>query len=344
MRNCFAGFKTFLQFDLFPAEHIYYQSFFNIKIGTSCRVFLPFVCNMNGVIIIDKPQGFTSFDIVAIVRGVSKEKKTGHTGTLDPMATGVLPVLLGNAAKAQSVLPDSDKEYTASLKFGITTDTLDITGKVLSQQISSVQKMELSAALEGFCGRQKQLPPMFSAVRKNGVRLYELARQGIETEREAREVFIHKLELRAFDADDQTAQISVRCSKGTYIRSLIDDIGKKLGCGAVMTELRRTVACGYTLSDAITVDELKKMSQNALENLLKPTESIFLSYGAIIVSDAQAARFYNGGSLDLARTSLKNTFDDKRIWRVKSKNGDFLGLGIVNLENGLLNVYKHFEK
>ncbi len=298
---------------------------------------------MNGVIIIDKPQGFTSFDIVAIVRGVSKEKKTGHTGTLDPMATGVLPVLLGNAAKAQSVLPDSDKEYSAKLKFGVTTDTLDITGKVISEQKSQVQKDELLTVLKGFTGKQKQLPPMFSAVRKNGVRLYELARQGIETEREEREIFIHMLELTGFNEESQTAEISVRCSKGTYIRSLIDDIGKKLGCGAVMTELRRTMACGYMLSDAVTVDELKKMSPDTLASLLKPTESIFSSYGAVTVSDAQATRFYNGGALDLARTALKNTSDDKRIWRVKSRSGDFLGLGITDIQKGLLSVYKHFE-
>ncbi|MCR5636022.1 MAG: tRNA pseudouridine(55) synthase TruB [Clostridiales bacterium] len=298
---------------------------------------------MNGVIVIDKPKDYTSFDVVAIVRKVSGEKKIGHTGTLDPMATGVLPILLGSAAKAQSVLPNTDKAYKARLKLGLTTDTLDITGKVLTNQNSNIRKEEFENALKRFFGRQNQIPPMFSAIKVDGVRLYDLARKGVEIEREAREIYISKLVLNEFDFEAQTAQIEVVCSKGTYIRSLIDDIGKALDCGAVMTGLRRTCACGYNTDDALEISALKEMSKTDIEALLKPTESIFYSYPQISVSEAQATRFYNGGALDIERTALKNTSEDKKIYRVKTKDDVFLGLGITDLSDGIIKVFKHFE-
>ncbi len=298
---------------------------------------------MNGVIVIDKPKDYTSFDVVAIVRKVSGEKKIGHTGTLDPMATGVLPILLGSAAKAQSVLPNTDKAYRASLQLGITTDTLDITGKVLTNKKSNITKEEFSNTLKGFLGRQNQIPPMYSAIKVDGVRLYDLARKGVQIEREAREIYISKLVLNEFDCEAQTAQIEVECSKGTYIRSLIDDIGKVLGCGAVMTGLRRTSACGYSINEAVKISDIKEMSKTDLEVLLKPTESIFYSYPQINVSAAQATRFYNGGALDIERTLLKNTSEDNKIYRVKTKENVFLGLGITDLKDGIIKVYKHFE-
>ncbi|MDD5923251.1 MAG: tRNA pseudouridine(55) synthase TruB [Clostridia bacterium] len=299
---------------------------------------------MNGVIVIDKPEGFTSFDVVAVVRKLSKQKKIGHTGTLDPMATGVLPLLLGNAAKAQSILPDSDKEYLAKLKFGITSDTLDITGSITSNTKSNVKKDMLLSTLENFKGKQMQLPPMYSAIKKNGVRLYDLARQGIEVEREKREINIYELELLNFSEEDQEAEIRVLCSKGTYIRSLISDIGEVLGCGAVMTALRRTKACSFCIDEAISIDEIRKLSAEKIQNRLVNVENVFLTYPALTVSDAQAIRFSNGGSLDIDRTKLKNIEITSDVYRVKSLQCEFLGLGAIDKENRVIKMFKLFNQ
>lgn len=212
---------------------------------------------MNGILVIDKPKDHTSFDIVAIVRRLSRQKKVGHTGTLDPMATGVLPLLLGTATRAQSLVPDTDKEYVASFQMGVSTDTQDITGTVLSQRKVSVDRARLEDVLPRFRGEILQVPPMFSAVQKNGVRLYDLARKGITVDREARPICIHKLILLEYEEKIGKGTLQVECSKGTYIRTLCHDIGEALGCGAVMTELRRTTACGFSLSDSISLEEAR---------------------------------------------------------------------------------------
>lgn len=280
---------------------------------------------MNGIIVIDKENGYTSFDVVAKMRRICGEKKIGHTGTLDPMATGVLPILIGNATKAQSLLPESDKEYEATLSFGITTDTLDITGKVLSQTESNVKSEDLEAVLPQFRGDIMQLPPMYSAVSKDGVRLYELARKGLVTEREARPITVYKLDLLNFDEQLQSAQILVKCSKGTYIRSICDDIGQVLGCGAVMTSLRRVTACGYTLDDAITLEKAKELSENGmLEEYLRPTESVFACYPSVKVTEAQAVRFKNGGGLMLSRTDVDDSSENGAYYRVYNSSDVFL--------------------
>lgn len=301
---------------------------------------------MNGVIVIDKPEGFTSFDVIAVVRKHTGQRKTGHTGTLDPNATGVLPVLLGAATKAQDLIVNHDKEYFAQFRLGMTTDTLDIWGQVKSERESHVSREQLEAVLPDFRGEIEQLPPMFSAVQKNGQRLYDLARKGIEVEREPRRVTVYRLELTDFDEETQCGALTVRCSKGTYIRTVIDDIGASLGTGAVMTALRRTFACGYTLSDCVTLDELKALCESGeITEKLRPTESLFTSYEAISVSDAQAKRFQNGGALDITRTSLRGReLPDKTVFRVKEKAGAFLGLGITDRESGLLKIYKLFCK
>lgn len=298
---------------------------------------------MNGIIVIDKENGYTSFDVVAKMRRICGEKKIGHTGTLDPMATGVLPILIGNATKAQSLLPESDKEYEATLSFGITTDTLDITGKVLSQTESNVKSEDLEAVLPQFRGDIMQLPPMYSAVSKDGVRLYELARKGLVTEREARPITVYKLDLLNFDEQLQSAQILVKCSKGTYIRSICDDIGQALGCGAVMTSLRRVTACGYTLDDAITLEKAKELSENGmLEEYLRPTESVFACYPSVKVTEAQAVRFKNGGGLMLSRTDVDDSSENGAYYRVYNSSDVFLGLGYVNKEKEELSVKKQF--
>lgn len=299
---------------------------------------------MNGVIVIDKPAGFTSFDVIAVVRKLTGQRKAGHTGTLDPNATGVLPVLLGSATRAQDLIVNHDKEYLAGFQFGMTTDTLDIWGEVKSRRESQITRGQAEAALEGFRGEISQVPPMYSAVKKDGQRLYDLARKGVEVERKARKVTVYRLDLLSFDEAAQSGKLLVRCSKGTYIRSLIDDWGAALGCGAVMTALRRSFACGYTLGDCVTLDQLRELSESgAVSERLLPVESLFTVYPQIKVSPAQAKRFTNGAALDLARTALKNKpVPEKTVYRVKDPSGAFLGLGIT--AGGDLKIYKLFPE
>ena len=299
---------------------------------------------MNGILIIDKPQDFTSFDVVAVMRRLCSQKKIGHTGTLDPMATGVLPLLLGSAARAQAILPDSDKEYTASFQLGVTTDTLDSTGRVLSRtEDFTVTREELCQALTMFRGDILQTPPMYSAVSKDGKRLYELARKGIEVEREKRPVTVSRLDVLSYNENTACGQLHIACSKGTYVRSLIDDVGRSLKCGGIMTALRRTKACGFSLSDALTLDVMKELSETGrIEEQLRPVESLFLSYRGITVTKAQSIRFQNGGALDLCRTALRDNYSDKEIARVKAPDGRFLGLGMADTEKQSLAIYKLF--
>ena len=299
---------------------------------------------MNGVILIDKPMDFTSFDVIAVMRRISGQKKLGHTGTLDPNATGVLPVLLGCATKAQDLIVNHDKTYIADFRLGLTTDTLDIWGKVIAENESHITRDEILSVIPKFTGEKSQIPPMFSAVQKNGQRLYDLARQGIEVERESRQVSVFKLELLSFDESTQNGQLEIACSKGTYVRTIIDDIGRELNVGAVMTALRRTVACGYDISECITLEKAKQLAEeNALESYVRSVESLFESYGYCAVSEAQARRFLNGGALDIDRTYLKTIeVNDGDIFRVKDREHKFLGLGIVDLESRLLKIYKLF--
>lgn len=295
---------------------------------------------MNGIIVINKPKEFTSFDVVAVVRKLTGEKKAGHTGTLDPNATGVLPVLLGSATKAQDIIPIQDKSYVADFLFGKATDTLDIWGSVLEEKESHITESELLCALERFKGKITQLPPMYSAVSVGGKRLYEYARQGIEVERKSREVTICSIELLCFDEAAQKGRLRVSCSKGTYIRTLIADIAKALSTVGCMTALTRTSACGFTLDDAITLDELKAQSEQG-EIAVRTVESLFSVYPVTVVSDKQAHRFKNGNPLDLIRIKDIEK-EDKKIYRVQNKSGAFLSLGITDLEKGVLKLYKHF--
>lgn len=300
---------------------------------------------MNGVLLIDKPKEFTSFDVIAVVRGLTGQRKAGHTGTLDPNATGVLPVLLGSATKAQDLIPNHDKKYIADFKLGITTDTLDIWGKELTKTESDITEEQLSAALDDFRGEIWQLPPMFSAVQKNGQRLYDLARKGIEVEREKRKVTVYSLTLLEFDSKTQCGKLEVFCSKGTYVRTIIDDIGAKLGVGAVMTGLRRVEACGFLINDCLTLDELKELKeQGELSKALRSAESLFSDYPALYISPMQAKRFSNGGALDVSRTSLRDKDpSDKQIFRVKENTAGFLGLGIFSEEKNQIKIYKLFK-
>ncbi len=298
---------------------------------------------MTGVLILDKPADFTSFDAVAVCRRLCHERKIGHTGTLDPMATGVLPLLLGKATRAASLLEDTDKEYEAGFQLGVSTDTEDSTGKVLETNEAPVSRETLESLLPQFRGEIMQIPPMYSAVSKDGKRLYELARKGIEVEREARPVTIFKLELTEYNEISREGKLVVSCSKGTYIRTLIADLAKAAGSLGVMTALRRTKACGFTLADAITLDEAKFLSEaGTLEEKLRPVESLFVHLPAVTVSPAQATRFGNGGQLDLNRIGAfrKKKPEIGGVFRVKTEDGIFLGLGKIEEEQ--LSILKLF--
>ena len=295
---------------------------------------------MNGIIILDKPSGFTSFDAVAVLRGLSHQKKIGHTGTLDPMATGVLPILLGRAAKALNFLPDTDKEYVASFRLGERRDTGDITGEVVEQSPAPVALEALEAALPRFRGEILQVPPMYSAVSVGGKRLYELARKGLEVDRPARLVTISRLELLSYDPQTKEGSLRVGCSKGTYIRVLIEDLARAAGSCGTMTALRRTSACGFSQEDAHSLEALKALAaEGRLEEALLPVEGLFALYPAVRVSPAQATRFQNGGGLDLAR--LRGV-PEGGLCRVKSPQGLFLGLGQVDRARGEMKFVKSF--
>ncbi len=297
---------------------------------------------MNGVIVVDKPAGFTSFDVVAVMRGVCRERKIGHTGTLDPMATGVLPLLLGTATRAAPLLENTDKEYEAGFRLGFATDTQDTTGKVVERSDARVSESRLRAALPRFRGELQQTPPMYSAVRVGGRRLYELARRGVQVERRARGVTIYRLELLGFDERSQSGRLAVSCSKGTYIRTLCADIGRALGTCGAMSSLRRTRASGFSLAGAVTPERARALAEEGrLGECLRPVECLFPSSPRVRVSAAQAARFLNGGALDLCRTPLRGQAPPEGArYRVCSPEGAFLGLG--EARDGKLRVLRLF--
>ena len=245
---------------------------------------------MNGVIIIDKPQGKTSHDIVGIMRKKFGTRRVGHTGTLDPMATGVLPICIGNATRASDMLTESDKKYRAQLLLGKRTDTLDIEGDVLEERAVNVTEQEIRDVIDTFIGEIDQIPPMYSAIKKDGKKLYELARQGIEIEREPRRINIYSIDI--IDINIPYITVDVHCSKGTYIRSLCDDIGTRLGTGAVMTNLRRTYTAGFSIDDAYTIEQLDVIED--LSKALNPTDSLFADLPQIHLNEKQERSIVNG--------------------------------------------------
>lgn len=293
---------------------------------------------MNGIILVDKPSGITSFGVVARMRKILNMKKVGHAGTLDPDATGVLPILVGSATRFLDYLPCADKSYDAVVKLGFETDTLDTTGKILSEKEVICTEEDVRDVLENFKGRQMQLPPMFSAVSKDGVRLYDLARKGESVERQAREIEIYSIGMFEWDGRNKEFCMSVSCSKGTYIRQLAADIGEKLGCGACLAGLRRTMSSGYKLGSCYTLEELEEYSkQSQLEKRLIPIEDALSFYPPVYVSKAQAVRFSNGGELNLDR--IKGRLCDG-IYRVFGEDDRFLGLGQAIECDGVLKVLK----
>lgn len=297
---------------------------------------------MNGILCMNKPQDFTSFDVIGKLRGILHMKRLGHTGTLDPMATGVLPILVGTATKACDILPNQDKTYQATVVFGKATDTLDIWGKPLQNYPEQhVTEAALRAILPEFLGDITQLPPMYSAVSVNGKRLYELARKGETVERPTRTVHIDAITLDAFDEMQQTATLTVSCGKGTYIRTLLSDIGQRLGGDAVMTALTRTAACGYPLQECLTFEQVAAaMADGTLEEHLLPTDSLFSSYPKLRLNAAQERMFCNGVKLDLNR--LRNLQPDQDIYTVYGATGTFLGTALADRTQQELRIGKRF--
>lgn len=246
----------------------------------------------DGILVIDKPTDWTSMDVCAKLKGILHERRIGHAGTLDPMATGVLPVFVGRATRAVEYASESKKEYVAALKLGVITNTQDITGEILAQRPADVSPEALETVLAQFRGDILQIPPMYSALKVNGQKLYDLARKGREVERKPRPVTIYDLLVIERPAPDEY-MLRVRCSKGTYIRTLCHDIGAALGCGGCMSSLRRTMAAGFTLSDAVTLEKLQTEEDPA--SLLRPVDNYFIQYPALTV-DGKALRLARNGN------------------------------------------------
>lgn len=293
----------------------------------------------SGVLVMDKPQGFTSFDVIGKLRGILKMKKLGHTGTLDPMATGVLPVLVGTAARACDILPDERKAYRAAFQLGTVTDTQDSTGNVLETHEFSVTEAEILKLLPQFTGEIEQIPPMYSAVQVNGKRLYELAREGKVIERPARRVHVEQLTLEAFDPETGSGVLEIQCGKGTYVRTILHDLGTALGCGCMMTALRRTMACGFTLDEAYTFETVQAAADSgSADALIIPTDRLFAALPEITLGEAQARLYRNGVKLELRRVQGITAAPRYRIYAPERA---FLGLAEADREHGLLRVYKN---
>lgn len=289
---------------------------------------------INGVINIYKIKGFTSHDVVAKLRGIMKQKKIGHTGTLDPDATGVLPVCLGSATKLCDMLTDKDKEYIAKVQLGVITDTQDMTGTVLKEKEVNVTESQVREAIQSFVGSYEQIPPMYSALKVNGKKLYELAREGKEVERKARPVTIHYIEVMEMSLPQIT--IKVGCSKGTYIRTLCHDLGEKLGCGAAMAALERTKSGQFSLDTAITLAELEEKlkaseedREKMAQSLVIPVDNMFLEYQELRVVPQWERLIQNGNSFDeknLRKEFLQMNRFDKSRYRVYIGENIFMGV------------------
>ena len=282
---------------------------------------------MQGLLLINKPKGITSFSAVSHVKRAAHEKRVGHTGTLDPMATGVLPIFIGRATSLCSLVLAADKKYIAEIKLGITTDTCDITGEVLEERDVKITQDDIENILAKFKGKISQIPPMYSALKKDGVRLYDLARQGKTVEIEPREIEVFALTV--IKPLDENNRFSVLChvSKGTYIRSLARDIGEALGCGATLTELQRIENAGFDISQCV---DLENLNEDSIFDYLLSEEIAVKHLRALNVTKNQAIRFCNGGQLGFDRLNLEN-FNNAELFRVKYKN-QFLGIGIADCD------------
>lgn len=280
---------------------------------------------MQGLLLLDKPQNITSFSAVSAVKRAAGEKRVGHTGTLDPMATGVLPILLGRATALSSLMLDADKRYIARIRLGIVTDTDDITGNIVSTHAVNLQKGALEEALKNFTGKISQIPPMYSAIKKDGVRLYTLAREGKTVEIPSRDIEVYELILLSEPNEDNEFEIEAHVSKGTYIRALARDIGEYLGVGATLTALRRTYASGFNIKECVLLSELN--ADNIGEYILSE-ETALMHLRELNVTEKQAVRFCNGGQLGFERIHIENIVPDE-LFRVKYGE-KLLGVGYAD--------------
>ena len=283
---------------------------------------------MDGIVIVDKPAGWTSQDVTAKLRGVFQTRRIGHGGTLDPMATGVLPVFVGRATRGVEFFEHAEKTYEAVLRLGMTTDTEDISGTVLEEKPVCITEAEFLASLEAFRGEIQQIPPMYSALKVNGQKLCDLARKGKEVERKPRTITIHALECLEFTGT--TARLLVRCSKGTYIRTLCKDIGQALGCGGCMEALRRVSAGAYTIDEAIPLATLIEAADPA--TYLRGVDTMFTQYPAVTLTANQETRCRNGNAFTVNL--------DQGTYRAYSAGGEFLMLASV--DSGVMSTIKSF--
>ena len=283
---------------------------------------------MNGIVIIDKPADWTSQDVVSKLRGVLHTKRIGHGGTLDPMATGVLPVFVGRATRGVEFFENAEKTYEAILRLGVTTDTEDITGNVLEETEVAVSREQLDAVLQTFRGEIQQIPPMYSALKINGQKLCDLARKGKEVERKPRTIQIHQLECLSFSGNQ--VSLRVRCSKGTYIRTLCKDIGQALGCGGCMESLRRTTAGAYCIEESVPLAQLVKSDRP--ESYLLPVDSMFSGYPAVTLTEKQELRCRNGNPFSVSL--------DAGTYRAYGASDEFLMLAEV--ADGVMSTIKSF--
>ena len=283
---------------------------------------------MNGIVIVDKPQGWTSQDVTARLRRVFQTRRIGHGGTLDPMATGVLPVFVGRGTRGVEFFEHAEKAYETVLQLGIVTDTEDISGEVLERKDVHISETEFMEILSQFRGKIMQVPPMYSALKVNGQKLCDLARKGKTVERQPREIEIFELTMLEFSGD--TARLRVKCSKGTYIRTLCKDIGEALGCGGCMAELRRVQAGEYTIEEAIPLQTL--LDADKPEEFLRPVDSMFRNFPAVTLSANQEKRCRNGNSFSMQL--------EPGTYRVYSKQNEFLALSRV--EDGVMSTIKSF--
>lgn len=284
---------------------------------------------MNGIVIVDKPQGITSHDVVSRCRRIFKTRRVGHSGTLDPLATGVLPIFIGRATRACEFALSDEKKYIATFRLGITTDTQDITGNVISEKESTVSPDEVFSVCRSFLGKSEQIPPMFSAIKVDGVPLYKLARRGEEVERKSREIEIFDISPRHIGENDY--EIEVFCSKGTYIRTLVHDIGEKLGTGACMTSLRRTKSGIFEISDARSLEEIESSPS------VTPLDFMFSEYDAVKIDGKGERKCRNGAA-------VPSDAEEGRLYRVYSaQSGEFLMLARGGANGELLTVKSFFE-
>lgn len=286
---------------------------------------------LSGVIIVNKEEGLSSQAVVSRIKRIFGVSKAGHTGTLDPMAMGVLPVLVGRGVKASEFMLTSDKHYRATLLLGITTDTEDITGNLLTESDSIPSECEVVGTVEKFVGESMQTPPMYSALKVGGKKLYELAREGKTVEREARKIVVYSLECTRINEREYT--LDVHCSKGTYIRTLCADIGASLGCGGVMKTLERCEASGFTLDEAHTLAEYEAMSKEEREALVIPTEQIFKGWRGVTLSDFFSRLAHSGVELYLSKLGISLSLGERV--RLSDKDGFFAIGEVREFENGL---------